>query len=310
MKYFVGIDVGATRMKAGLVDACHRVTNQEVVPIQEADRTEQALIDKLAELIPRVLDGKKPVAVGIGFAGVIERERLGMVCHAPNFPKIHDFMLKKRLEERIPYPVMIDNDANCVMAGEYLQGAAAGIPNFIGLTLGTGVGGAIVLHGSLWRGCSGMGGELGHMTVDPAGPMCADTGANGPLEIYPSLVGLRRMCREKPVDGVDPEDSNLPAILAEACEAGDATALEHYATAGAAMGQALGGLLNIFDVKTIILAGGVANNFKWMESATWSGIGKVAFPRIVEGVEIRVGTLGEKAGILGAAMQWMMQPHD
>ena len=151
---------------------------------------------------------------------------------------------------------------------------------------------------------------MGHIIVDPAGPMCPATGANGPLEMYPSLVGLRHMCREKPVEGVDTEDPNLPALLAEACEAGNATALEHYATAGAAMGQAMGGLLNVFDVKTIVLAGGVANSFKWMESATWSGIGKVAFPSIVEGVEIKIGTLGEKAGILGAAMQWMMQPHD
>ena len=310
MKRFIGVDVGGTRIKAGLVNEQHEVESEEIIWLEAKDKTADGLLTRLVEVIPRVLGSVRPVAIGLGVPGVVETRSIGMLCRSPNFPQIRDFRIKSALEERLGYPVMLDNDANCVIAGEYLQGAVAGVKDFIGLTLGTGVGGGIVLRGALWRGSNGMAGELGHLVIDPAGPECPATGVRGPLEMYPSVVGLRHMCESQPVDNVDSASPKLPELLAQAAEDGDATARKHFATAGDALGRGLGNLLNIFAVKTVLLAGGVSRAYPWMKEATETGIRSIAFPEIADDVSIRCAILGEKAGVLGAAMQWMMQPHD
>lgn len=309
MKHFVGIDVGGTRLKAGLVDACHRVTNEQVMWLDDADKSEDGLLEKITQLLPKLIGGREVVLVGLGVAGVVHRWE-GSVKRSPNFPAFSDFRIKERLEKRINQHVAVDNDANCVITGEYLQGAAAGKKNFIGLTLGTGVGGALMMGGHLWRGVNGMAGELGHTIVDPNGPRCPGTGAHGSLEMYPSVLGLRALCEKKAVDGVETGAPDLPKQLALAAESGDPTALSHFRAAGNGLGIALGSLLNVFDMKTVLLAGGVAPTFPLMEAACREAIGRVAFPEIADGLEILQGTLGEKAGVLGAAMQWMMAPHD
>ncbi len=315
MKRFVGIDVGGTRIKAGLVDASQKITNDEVVWLEDADKTEDGLLKQLGAIVPRVIGGQSGVvAVGLGVAGVVSRWE-GSIKRSPNFPNFHDFRLKERLEKVLDHHVELDNDANCVVAGEFLQGQVAhalarrGSRDLIGLTLGTGVGGAIILHGSLWRGVTGMAAELGHIVVDPAGAECG-CGSRGCLETYASVIGLRRMCASEPVDGVDASAADLPQHLAGAAESGDATAKKHFAAAGTALGRALGGLLNTFNIKTFLIAGGLSPAFRWMEAACVSEMQRCSFDEINDGAEIVTASMGEKAGVLGAAMQWLMAPHD
>lgn len=310
MKRFVGIDVGGTRIKAGLVNALHRIEAEEVLWLTPEDKSEEGLLAKLAEVVTRVVGphGRSVVVVGVGVAGFIS-QRQGMVVRSPNFPSFDRFLLKQRLEPLVHQHVVMDNDANCVIAGEYLQGALAGHHDAAGLTLGTGVGGGLILHGGLWRGHSGMAGELGHIMVDPNGPKCG-CGNHGCLEMYPSKVGLREMCRQKPVDGVDTEAEDLPHKLAQAAEAGDATAKAHFRLAGQMLGRGVAMLVNALDLQTVLLAGGLAPTWPLMEESCHRELRKRGVSEMAAGVSFVLATLGQKAGILGAALQWMLQPHE
>ena len=128
--------------------------------------------------------------------------------------------------------------------------------------------------------------------------------------MYASGNGLRAMCEKTPVDGIDATSADLPRLLADAAQAGNATAKTHFAAAGTALGRALGGLLNTFNTKTFLIAGGLAPSFNWMEEACMAELRACSFDEINEGVELVTASLDEKAGVLGAAMQWMMAPHD
>ena len=309
MKHFVGVDIGGTRIKAGLVSANMKLVRESVAWLEPSDKSEDGLVRRVAAVIREVSEGVRPVLVGVGIPGVIDRSR-GVVSRSPNFPEWLDFPVQRRLSDLTGHAVVIDNDANCVIVGEAIAGAGAGTRSLIGLTLGTGVGGGIFLDGALWRGVNGMGGELGHVVADPAGPPCT-CGGRGCLEMYPSVNGLRVLCRAQPVAGVDADANDLPEQLAAAVGRGDWTARAHFATAGQALGRVLGSLLNIFDVKKVVLAGGVAATFPLMQEACTTAIRGASFPEIAAGVEIVQGTLAERAGIIGAAFQWQAQPgHD
>ncbi|MFT7626267.1 MAG: glucokinase [Myxococcota bacterium] len=314
MKRFVGIDVGGTRIKAGLVDENHQIVNEEVVWLEEGDKTEDGLLARLVEIARKVQDKHDVVSVGLGVPGVVHH-RNGSVLRSPNFAAFSDFRIKERLEPLLGEKVLLDNDANCVVAGEFLHGqvaqslAAKGSRDLIGFTMGTGVGGAIIQHGSLWRGANGLAGELGHIVIDPQGHACG-CGSRGCLEMHASSVGLRALCTDQPVADVDTASADLPRLLAQKAEAGDETAQAHFATAGTAFGRALGGLSNIFEIKTVLVAGGLSPSFKWMEPAARAELARCSFHEISHDLEIVLGSLDEKAGVLGAAMQWMMAPRD
>lgn len=309
MKHYVGIDVGGTRLKAGLVNERHEVVRDVVAWVEDGPRMDgDALAQRLASLIVEVCGGVRPVLVGLGVPGVIDRER-GIVCRSPNFPTWRDVPIQRRVSDLSGHAVVLDNDANCVIAGEALRGAGAGRGDLIGLTLGTGVGGGIILGGALWRGARGMAGELGHLCVDPNGPPCG-CGSRGCLEMYPSVNGLRLQVRAHgPIDGVDAEAADLPEQLATRARAGDPKAIACFQAVAGPFGRGLGSLLNIFDVKTVVLAGGVAHTWDLMAETALAALRGACFPEIAAGVDVRVGTLGERAGILGAAFQWQFQPH-
>ena len=204
--------------------------------------------------------------------------------------------------------VAIDNDANCVVAGEAIAGAAAGKQHVLGFTLGTGVGGAIILNGNLWHGQRGMAGELGHICVDPTGPLCG-CGSRGCLETYASRVGLAHALRDEPVEGIDPDNLDMPKQLADLATEGHPVACKHFQSAGTALGRATGGLLNVLNIETVLLAGGLTPAWPLMEAAMRKEMTRTAFPGVVRDVQIHLGTLGDKAGMIGAALQWMMMPH-
>ena len=301
MSTFIGIDVGGTRLKAGLVDDVRGVSREHVLWLSPEDKTEDGILAKLALAVQMIDPEGAASGIGLGVAGVIRRAD-GVITESPNFPLWRDFELSSRLRARVTHDVSLDNDANCVVAGEALLGAAAGRVNVIGLTLGTGVGGGLILDRHLWRGERGMAGELGHITVHPDGPPCG-CGSHGCLEAYASLVGLRRMCEREPVAGVDVASADLPRMLDAAAQAGDTTARAHFLEAGRALGQVLAGLLNALNVRTVLLAGGVAKAYRWMEPAVLHEIERRAFAAVRADVEIVVGTLGERAGVVGAALQ-------
>ena len=193
MSYFVGVDVGGTRIKAGLVDPDYSVSNEQVVWLCDADKSESGIVSKIAEIVMLAASGAPIEGIGLGLPGLVNSRR-GVVFESPNFPAWHDFEITAALAQRLSVPVVLDNDANCVFAGESLCGAASDVANFIGLALGTGIGGAILLDGRLWRGERGFAGELGHINVESDGFSCG-CGSRGCMEQYCSLTGLKNLCR-------------------------------------------------------------------------------------------------------------------
>jgi len=305
MHSYIGIDVGGTRLKAGLINETFQVLREEISWLEVSDQSEEGILKKIDSLVRAVQGPHRPTAIGLGIPGVI-RATDGMVTESPNFPQWKNFKIKDRLENELGIDVYVGNDANCVIAGEVIAGAAMGKEHVLGFTLGTGVGGAIILGGTLWQGERGMAGELGHICVDPNGPPCG-CGSNGCLESYASRVGLAHALRARPIDGIDPDAPDMPKQLSAAAQAGNTAALQHFRSAGTALGRAVGGLLNVLNIETVLLAGGLTPAWPLMEGAMRSEMKRTAFPGVVRNVQINIGTLGDQAGMIGAAFQWKMQ---
>ena len=161
----IGVDLGGTRIKAGLVDD-DGVVKERAVTVTGDDKSAHAVVDAIARAIAPMVPFAS--SVGLAAAGVLDRKR-GLIRESPNFPAWQDVALGARLQGSLGLPVSLENDANAVIWGEASHGAARGASNLVGYTLGTGVGGAIILHGQLWRGERGMAGELGHRVVVPDG---------------------------------------------------------------------------------------------------------------------------------------------
>ena len=200
MSLTVGVDVGGTKIAAGLVDEKGRVLARERTESPATDPPE--IVRTIGELV-RSLAGTETVeAVGVSAAGFVDKAR-AMVVFAPNLAW-RDEPLKRFLEEELDLPVVVENDANAAAWGEFTFGAGEDVEDLLMLTVGTGVGGGIVIDGELVRGGFGMGAEVGHVTMVPGGVMCG-CGNLGCLESYASGSALVRVSRE--LAGADPDSA-------------------------------------------------------------------------------------------------------
>lgn len=304
---YVGIDVGGTKVLAGLVDDRGRVlrTSRGSTPGRRVDaqQVEDALSDALAELT----DEARVAGVGVAAAGFVDRtgER---VMFAPHLPWL-DEPVRSRLEERWGLPVVLENDATAAAHAEATYGAGRDARDVIVVTMGTGIGGGIVLDRRLHRGHNGMAGEFGHMQVVPDGTAC-ECGGHGCWEQYSSGNALVRFARSR--IGTQPtvlEElcSGNPATLtgpmvSAAAEDGDLLAQEAFRHVGAWLGVGLANLVAAFDPDCLVVGGGLsAAGDRLLEPArtalTHSLVG--AGQRVVP--PLRVAELGPGAGLVGAA---------
>lgn len=298
----LGIDLGGTRIKAGIVDAGGAVLARAVEPVGP-DKSGPAVVRRLAEVIAGLRAAcATPVAhVGLAAAGVVDRAR-GVVCESPNFPPWRDVALARDLRDATSLSVSLDNDANAVILGEAIAGAGRGVPSVVGFTLGTGVGGGIVLDGALWRGSRGMAGELGHITVIPDGRPCG-CGNHGCLEQYAGTVGLRQSLRDAGGDLARLADApDAAEQMAALARAGDARVQAIFDIMGDCLGQAVATMVHALDVQCIVLAGGVARTAELFMPALLATFEARTFRSMSRGVRVAIGTLGEDAGVIGAAI--------
>jgi len=306
-KYCVGLDVGGTNLKAGLLSTRGKLLDQFVMPLIDKDKTEAGMV-KAAERTSRQLlkrsnlEVEDLVGIGIGIAGVIDG-RQGIITQSPQFPLWKNFALSGKLSSRLGLPVVMENDVNAIGRGEQWVGAVRGENNFIGLAIGTGLGGVICLDGKIWSGVDGMAGELGHITVEPNGPQC-NCGTKGCLESFASSTALVREVKKdryKPVLSRIEKDSQIPFTLAQLAHEGDKKAQAYWDKVGWAIGVALGGLLNALNVKVVFFGGGLSHSFDLFRPALEKELPRRAFPAVVRGVEFRVSELWDDAGVYGAA---------
>jgi glucokinase len=308
MSLACGIDVGGTKIAGGVVDAEGKIVEelQVVSPATDAAAMQEAI----GRLVDELRTRHDIEAVGVGAAGYIDRSR-SVVMFAPNLAW-RDLDLKTDLEHRLDLPVVIENDANAAAWGEFQFGAGHDVDDLLLVTVGTGVGGGVVLDGSLFRGAFGVGAEIGHMRVVPNGILCG-CGNHGCLEVYGSGSALVRETRSAAAGGSllaadvlaraggDPAKITGP-LITDAARDGDAFAIEQLASLGRWLGEGIASLAAILDPGVVVIGGGVSA----AEDLLLDPI-RMAFAAQLTGrghrpmLEIRQARLGNQAGLIGAA---------
>ena len=301
-------DLGGTHLRAATVDTQGKIhfrskksTPQGTGPSEIVAAIVNAVHEYKAA-IGDASDGLK--AVSIVVPGTV-RVETGTVAKAPNLPCLDDFPLAATLTRELGLPAILENDANAAAVGEMWQGAARGCRTIICVTLGTGVGGGIILDGELWRGVDGAAAEIGHMCVDPFGGVACTCGSRGCLEVFASATAIVRMTREaKPryPDSVlnKAEDLTAQSIFAAGLE-GDELALEIFRRMGVYLGIGLANLINILNPEMIVIGGGVVNGWDLFEKDLMQQVEERAFPLLAARVKIERAKCGDDAGLLGAA---------
>jgi glucokinase len=254
------------------------------------------------------------IGVGVGAPGPLDRER-GIVLVAPNLGWLN-FPLRDRVHDRLGLPTTLDNDANCATFGEWWQGAARGSRNVVGLTIGTGIGGGLILNGALYHGASDMAGEVGHTTIDLNGRHCK-CGNYGCLEAYASGPAIATRAREVMVreegESVIPSMVNgrfediTAQIVYDAAKAGDAVASEIVRDTARYLGAGIANLLNIFNPDTVVIAGGVTAAGDALFVPLASEVRRRAFGPAVRAAKIVPGSLPGTAGVVGAVASFKQQ---
>jgi glucokinase len=296
----VGLDVGGSAVKAGRADADGRVLERRLVPAEEG-LSPPARLDALAG-IARELAGPDAwghTALGLAVPGLLDPEA-GRVERSPNLPWLDGLPLRDGLAERLgvePAAVQLVNDASAAAAGERWQGAARDATDALVLTLGTGIGGGLLLGGAVELGPSGQAGEVGHLCVDPAGPPCG-CGRRGCLETLASASAARERALERGLPADAPGDL---VLLAERARAEDGPERELLLEVGRDLGRGLAPALLLLDLTTFVFAGGFAASLDVLEPGIREGLAERAYGDRLAGVRLLAAELGREAGWVGAA---------
>ena len=305
------VDLGGTAIKHGLVDESGAVL--ERAQVQTGDLAFDSVIARIASVVSaRKADladrGISIAGVGVGVPGGVSKDRR-IVTQSPNFPAWRDVPFQDALASRTGLPVHLDNDANLAALGEHWKGAGREHDSLCLMTLGTGVGGGLILDGSVWVGEDGMAGEVGWITIDPDEPSGL-AGGKGSLEPQASASAIAAMGREVAESGACPILARyLDADGAEfgarevflAAEEGSVHARGVLARAGRALGIAVANIVNVLNIHLFVLGGGASPAVKYLEPAILEEVKNRAFRVPAEGVIVREAALGNDAGMLGAA---------
>lgn len=303
----LGIDLGGTNCRGALVRPDGGLIASRRMETRIGDGREMFL-DRLVDFCRELLDegrdhGFAARALGLGVPGVISG---GTVRSSPNLSPLDGVDLAAVMRERLALPVTVVNDANAIAWGEAQYGAGRDIDSFVVLTLGTGVGGALVLNRRLWEGADGSAGEIGHIMVEPHGRPCG-CGSRGCLEQYASATGIVASAREALAAGVGglldgvTEEELTSVQVASAARAGDRAAMIAFEEAGSRLGQVLAGVANLLNLDAAVLTGGASESFDLMRSSFESELLARAFALPAARLAVVRGVCGDDAGILGAS---------
>ena len=314
--YIVGLDMGGTNIRTAAVSK-----NGEVLLILRAPaRANGTATETVANISAQVLALQnaarraglgRALAIGVAVPGPLN-VRTGVVYAAPHVKAWRSFPLRRHLERVLGRAIIVENDANAWTLGEYWRGAARGCKNVVLLTLGTGIGGGLIVDGKLVHGRSGMAAELGHVGVEADGMPC-DCGSRGCLEAYASASGLCGLLKQR----LHLEDEELPAQyldrggefsargLTRAARGGDPLAIEMFEVAGRYLGIAIASFINTFNPEKVVIGGGVAGALPLMRRTMMREVKARAFAAAVAQTRIVKAALGAEGGVVGAAFAAM-----
>jgi glucokinase len=287
----IGLDVGGTKIAAGIVDGQGRIERRIERPTPTESQDE--LLDTLDEIVEQLLV-KGVVAIGFGMPSTID-QRAGRIVSSVHVP-LGDFDLRKHMAERFSLPVALDNDANAAAIAEWKVGAGHGSSHMIMLTLGTGVGGGLILDGKPYRGFVGAGAEIGHMVLEYGGERCSgNCNGHGHLEQVASGGAADRAAERILGPGMTGRE------LVGAAREGHEEAREAIAEIGRKLGAAIGSLVNIFDPEVVVLGGGFSQARDLFLEPALESMREEALPPGRDRVRVVPALLGPDAGLVGAA---------
>ena len=306
----IGIDEGASKT-AGILWSEGRI--EESVRLRTDTTSSETVLAGLVEACSSLMDrassrGIEASGIGIGVAGYIDFAQ-GMVSDAPNQP-LHDYPIRDMLARELAKPVYVDNDANLAALAEARLGAGKDSRYLLHLTLGTGIGGGIVIDGQLYRGAKGSAGEFGDITIMEGGPQC-NSGHRGCLEALSSGTAIYRRVEHLAAEGVasdmiadfleNPESFGAHTVCRHA-EQKDTLALDILREAGGHLGYGIATLVNIFNPDVVTLSGGLLDCYPYMAEEMYRAYEENAIPISRRHARILTSTLGKDGGSLGAAL--------
>ncbi|MEM1270805.1 MAG: ROK family protein [Bacteroidota bacterium] len=308
----LGVDLGGTNIKVGLVDQFDGVLEQTTLKT-EANKGPDHIIDQLLRGCDRVSEGYDAGTIhgiGIGSPGTVNLART-TIAHPPNMPGWKVVNVAEAVQQRrgSELRVVVENDANAAGLGSAFFGAGRPFDSFLMVTIGTGVGGAIIHEKRLFRGVSGAAGEFGHVSIDYEGPP-SRAGTTGAIEAYIGKEFLSEYARYRLLNRPDtavhemtgPDLEELDSeILYRAALDGDKPAQEVLAWAGHKLGRMLGSLVNVLDIRKVVVGGGVSAAGAYILDPARESLWDGAMPAFRAGLELVQETLGNEVGILGAA---------
>ena len=293
-RVYAGFDLGGTQVKFGLIDDGGTILFKDKAPTPPSIRELLLLLGaQWKELEKRA---PRPIAsAGFGIPGIynIQRKR---ILQSPNYADLDDFDLYPAIAEHIPVPFLVENDANVAAFGEWKYGAGRDVSSLVFLTIGTGIGGGIVLGDKLWRGSCGYAAEIGHVVVNPSGALC-NCGIRGCLETEASAPAIVRKYQALAGNKIPITTENIYYRARD----GEPAAREAFAQAGAFLGIGLGMLINLLNPEKILLGGGVMTTGEFLLGPAVEEARKRSYPATFACCRIERASLGNDAGLIGAA---------
>src|SRR5579859_253898 len=315
--YAIGVDLGGTNLRIAAVDSGGNLL-QKVTTGAQVAKGRDFVVAEMSEAI-RQLSAKfsslgELEGIGIGVPGIIDMDT-GIVRKSPNLPDWIDYPVREEIERRLGTHVVLENDANVAALGEKWLGAGREVDSLCMITLGTGVGGGLVLNGKIWRGMTGMAGEVGHMTVEPGGPPCG-CGSRGCIEQFASATAIKRMA----VEAIAKDEAEFSSrIVYQMAVQGDPAAQQIFREVGTALGITIASLVNVLNLPMYVVGGGVASAWEAFAPSLMEEVRKRSFvytatepdPNLPNKKKtiITRALLGSDAGLYGAARLPMLEPH-
>lgn len=301
MSLTVAVDIGGTHIRTAVYEP------NSTTPLQHGKTKtlagERGVFDRLVQAIESVWQDGKICSIGLASPGPLD-PYTGTILDTPNIPEWVNFPVAPKLAERFGVPVFLDNDANMAGLAEWQYGAGQGHSDLMYFTISTGIGGGVVSSGRLLQGFHGMGAEVGHMIIDPRGPLCG-CGHYGHLESFSSGTAIARYVNEQLQAGATSSLQTQPAVttvqIAEAALQGDALAISAFDRAGHYLGIGVANYLAIFNPSILIFGGGVSQTDELLFKPFRESLKKHIFhPHYLDNLTITKAALGDDAGLLGA----------
>ncbi|KLO23598.1 ROK family protein [Marinitoga sp. 1155] len=305
--YLIGIDLGGTEIKTGLVSKAKGIINKVSIPT-ETNKGIEKVVENILKSIEIVAGDNinKIEGIGIGSPGSIDRDA-GIVRYSPNLP-FHNFKLAKVVSDTFKIPAFVENDANAFTLGEWYFGSAQGLKHFVALTLGTGIGGGVISHGFLITGKDGIGAELGHVIIDPDGPLCG-CGSRGCIEAIASAKNTARWAKEFSIKIPNNKIVELAGDIEKieskhvfmALKENDPVARMVVDKITDALAKAIANYAHIFNPEMVVIGGGMSKAGRDLLNPIREKTNLYLMPSFKNTFKVMLSTLVEDAGILGAS---------